>query len=210
MERKQRVWKIIFTFKTLFTQDNSMIHLRSNQFSKIFSLTLSNYLSYVRYWESTCECTKGRDCREKRLRFATGYTERSERSPHASVRIVELLKRRSCGISIQGWGITQHVHMRSCGWMMWRRIVWRIRADRRSRDQWFAGTRWFQTTGPGAATTCRPYIHPQILAQVFSIIVIDTEMCYCARTRIHTHRGVLCKGERNPSHQNVYLLNFLI
>lgn len=112
---------------------------------------------------------------EKHLRFATGYTERSKRCPHASVRIVELLKRRSCGISIQGRRITQHVHMRSCGWMMWRRIVWRIRADRRSRDQWFAGTRWFQTTGAGAATTCRPYIYRQT-CQVFSINLIDTKI----------------------------------
>lgn len=96
------------------------------------------------------------------LRFATGYTEGSERCPHASVRIVELLKRRSCGISIQCClRITQHIRMRSCGWMMWRQIVWRIRADRRSRDQRFAGTRWLQTARAGAATTCRPYIHHQ-------------------------------------------------
>lgn len=117
------------------------------------------------------------------------------------MRIVELLKRRSCGISIQGWGITQHVHMRSCGWMMWRRIVRRIRADRRSRDQWFAGTRWFQTTGPGAATTCRPYIHPQILAQLFSIIVIDTEMYYYIRGALRSSKenGIHPTRTRLPS-----------
>lgn len=135
---------------------------RSNRFYRIIALAFGYHTQNQR-----ASARLGRDCREKRLRFATGYTERSERSPHASVRIVELLKRRSCGISIQGWRITQHVHMRSCGWMMWRRIVWRIRADRRSRDQWFAGTRWFQTTGPGAATTCRPYIHPQTRPSIF-------------------------------------------